>query len=245
VLQTSSACRKPRTLTVLQDLAVRIDADAAAAGQPAPGYHAFLEEGNDIGGIDVGFLVRANVTVHSVLQWRKDETYVNPLNGMSELLNDRPSLVLDATVGAPADRLPAHVVVVVNHLRSLNGVDDAVDGRRVRAKRMAQAESVAQLLVDLQSQYPGTPVVSVGDYNAFEVNDGYVDVLGIIRGDQAPPEQVVEWSPLGLTTGMAGAAAPGDYSYSFDGNAQTLESRAGVAGSAYLAERSRARSRRC
>ena len=215
--------QEAENLTVLQDLAAKIDADAAAASQPPPGYTAYLEEGNDIGGIDVGFLVRSHVTVHSVLQWRKDETYVNPVNGMDELLNDRPSLVLDADVNGPTDLLPAHVVVVVNHLRSLNGIDDPVDGQRVRAKRKAQAESVAQLLIDLQAQYPGIPIVSVGDYNAFDVNDGYVDVLGIVRGDEAPPEQVADWSSLGLDANMVSAATAGDYSYSFDGNAQTLD----------------------
>ena len=215
--------QEAENLRVLQDLAAKIDTDAAAAGQPLPGYQAFLEEGNDIGGIDVGLLVRSNVTVHSVTQWRRDETFIDPSDGSVDLLNDRPSLVLDATVSAPSNRLPAHVVVVVNHLRSLNGVDDAADGPRVRAKRKAQAESVAQLLIDLQNQYPGVPVVSVGDYNAFDVNDGYVDVLGIVRGDQAPPEQVVDWSPLGLNPHFVEGLRPGDYSYSFDGNAQTLD----------------------
>ncbi|HKE83035.1 MAG TPA: lamin tail domain-containing protein [Vicinamibacterales bacterium] len=210
-------------LTVLQELAAKIDVDASAASQTAPGYQALLLEGNDIGGIDVGLLVRSNVTVHSVVQWRPDETYINPLNGMAELLNDRPSLVLDATVQGPATRLPAHVIVVVNHLRSLNSVDDPVDGPRVRAKRKSQGESVAQLLIDLQAQYPDVPIVSVGDYNAFDVNDGYVDVLGIIKGTQAPPEQVVDWSALGLNPNFVEALAPGDYSYSFDGNAQTLD----------------------
>jgi hypothetical protein len=111
----------------------------------------------------------------------------------------------------------------VNHLRSLNGVDDAVDGVRVRAKRKAQGESVAQLLIELQTAHPDVPVISVGDYNAFEVNDGFVDVLGIIRGDQAPPEQVADWSSLGLDANVVSAAPAGDYSYSFDGNAQTLD----------------------
>jgi hypothetical protein len=105
----------------------------------------------------------------------------------------------------------------------LNGIDDPVDGVRVRAKRKAQGESVAQLLIELQTAHPGVPVISVGDYNAFEVNDGYVDVLGIIRGGQAPAEQVVDWSALGLDANMVSAAPSGDYSYSFDGNAQTLD----------------------
>jgi len=215
--------QEAENLTVLQDLATHINADASTAGQPLPGYVAHLLEGNDIGGIDVGLLTRANVTVHSVDQWRPDETFINPRNGMPELLNDRPSLVLDATVQGPAYRLPARAIVVVNHLRSLNGIDDPVDGVRVRAKRKAQGESVAQLLIELQTTNPGVPVISVGDYNAFEVSDGYVDVLGIIRGNQVPPEQVADWSALGLDANVVSAAPPGDYSYSFDGNAQTLD----------------------
>ena len=215
--------QEAENLTVLQDLAARIDADAATAGQPLPGYQAHLIEGNDIGGIDVGVLTRASVTVESVEQWRRDETYINPRDGTSELLNDRPSLVLNATVQGPANRLPAHVFVVVNHLRSLNGIDDPVDGIRVRAKRKAQGESVAQLLIQLQTENPGVPIVSVGDYNAFEVSDGFVDLLGIIRGDQAPAEQVAEWSAMGLDPDFTSAAPAGDYSYSFDGNAQTLD----------------------
>jgi len=215
--------QEAESLTVLQDLAARIDSDAASASQPLPGYQAHLLEGNDIGGIDVGLLTRGNVTVHAVEQWRPLETYIDPRNGMPALLNDRPSLVLDATIQGPAYRRPSHVIVVVNHLRSLNGVDDPADGIRVRAKRKAQGESVAQLLIELQTTHPGVPVISVGDYNAFEVNDGYVDVLGIIRGDQVPPEQVADWSALGLDFNVVSAAPSGDYSYSFDGNAQTLD----------------------
>ena len=215
--------QEAENVIVLQDLAAKIDTDAAAASQPLPGYQAHLIEGNDIGGIDVGLLTTSNVIVHSVEQWRPDETYINPRNGSPELLNDRPSLILDATIQGPVTRLPAHVFVVVNHLRSLNGIDDAVDGVRVRAKRKAQGESVAQLLIELQTLHPGVPVISVGDYNAFEVSDGYVDVLGIIRGDQAPAEQVVDWSALGLDANLVSAAPAGDYSYSFDGNAQTLD----------------------
>ena len=215
--------QEAENLTVLQDLAARIDTDAAAAGQALPGYQAHLIEGNDIGGIDVGILTRSTVTVHSLEQWRPGETFINPRNGSEELLNDRPSLILDATVQGPVTRLPAHVFVVVNHLRSLNGIDDAVDGVRVRAKRKAQGESVAQLLVDLQAAHPGVAVISIGDYNAFEFNDGYVDVIGIISGVQAPPEQVADWSALGLDPDFVSAAPAGDYSYSFDGNAQTLD----------------------
>lgn len=48
------------------------------------------------------------------------------------------------------------MIVVVNHLRSFIDVDVVgPEGDRVRAKRTAQAESVAQLLQQLQTTYPG------------------------------------------------------------------------------------------
>src|SRR5690606_26002521 len=51
------AVQEMENLTVLQDLAARIGEDAIASGQPDPQYAAYLEEGNDVGGIDVGYLV--------------------------------------------------------------------------------------------------------------------------------------------------------------------------------------------
>ena len=49
-------------LAVLQDIAARVNSDAVAAGGTDPPYAAYLEEGNDVGGIDVGFLVRATAS---------------------------------------------------------------------------------------------------------------------------------------------------------------------------------------
>ncbi|MGE3275210.1 MAG: lamin tail domain-containing protein [Vicinamibacterales bacterium] len=207
-------------LAVLQQIAERVNLDLGLPGE----YAAYLEEGNDIGGIDVGFLVRTSrVQVQDVVQWGKAATFVDPTDGSVDILNDRPSLSLRATITAPAGHYDQDVIVLVNHLRSLNDVDDPSSGPRVRAKRQAQAEGVAQVLADLQATYPGVPVVSVGDYNAFEVNDGYVDVMGIVRGNQAPATEVVNHSASVVNPGMVSAALPGDYSYVFDGNAQSLD----------------------
>ena len=62
-------------LPILQRLAARINADAVAAGDPDPQDVAYLEEGNDIGGIDSGFLVKSSrVHVISVDQIGKTAT---------------------------------------------------------------------------------------------------------------------------------------------------------------------------
>ena len=214
-------------LTTLQAVASKVNADAVAAGQPNPNYQAYLSEGNDIGGIDVGFLVKsARVTVLDVTQYNKDETYIDPNTGMPALLNDRPPLLLRAAVQAPAGA-PFPITVIVNHLRSLSAVDDPVDGNRVRTKRQAQAESLANLIQARQLADPSEHIVSIGDYNAYEFSDGYVDMVGTIKGTPTPCVEVVLCSSDLVNPDLTDLAetvpAADRYSYSFDGAAQVLD----------------------
>jgi uncharacterized repeat protein (TIGR01451 family) len=225
-------------LRVLQLLSERIDATCAAR----PGYVPYLQPGNDVGGINVGFLVSSRVTadgmarveVLDVAQFGKETTIANP-NGTTSLLNDRPPLRLRARVHQDAaSSYP--LTVIVNHLRSLNDINDtlpgsggwATGGERVRVKRGAQAVYLAQLVQEMQQANPDEKIVLVGDFNAFEFNDGYVDVLGIIKGEAAPEDQVLTWMPSPLTTPLVdGSQLIADpahrYSYVFEGNAQTLD----------------------
>ena len=78
----------------------------------------------------------------------------------------------------PLADTPFPVTVIVNHLRSLSGID-GTDGDRIRAKRRAQAEFLAALI---QAHQATERVISIGDYNAFPFNDGFVDVVGTIKG---------------------------------------------------------------
>ncbi len=214
-------------LTTLQAVANKVNADAVAAGQPNPLYQPYLVEGNDIGGIDVGFLVKsARVNVIDVTQFGLTTTYINPNNGQPELLNDRPPLVLRATI-QPASGPVYSITVIANHLRSLSGVDDPVDGNRVRTKRRAQAEYLANLIQARQVADSTEHIVSLGDYNAFEFNDGYVDSIGTIKGTPTPVNQVVLASGdlvnPDLTDLIGSASADQKYSYSLDGDAQALD----------------------
>ncbi len=215
-------------LTTLQAIADKVNADALAAGEPDPAYQAFLVEGNDIGGIDVGFLVKsARVTVANVTQEGKDTTYIDPNTGLPALLNDRPPLVMEASVADLRGGPDYPVTVIVNHLRSLSGIDSETDGVRVRAKRLAQAEFLASLIQARQAANPDEHIVSVGDYNAFQFNDGYVDVIGAITGAPTPADQVVLPGPdlvdPNLTDLVNTVPPSGRYSYSFGGNAQELD----------------------
>lgn len=209
-------------LTTLQAVATKVNNDAVAANQPNPMYQAYLVEGNDVGGIDVGFLVKtARVMVVDVTQIGLNDTYINPNNGMPEILNDRPSLVLRASIDGFA------FTVIVNHLRSLNGVDDAADGNRVRTKRRAQAEFLANFIQSRQIADPTERIISVGDYNAFQFNDGYGDSISTIKGTPAPMGEVVLASGdlvnPDLTDLIDMVPASERYSFIFDGNAQALD----------------------
>jgi hypothetical protein len=225
-------------LSVLQSLATKINNDAVAAGQPNPNYTAFLVEGNDVGGIDVGFLVKtARVTVVDVVQVGLTTTYINPNNGQSEILNDRPPLRLRATV-LDAQSNPFAFTVYVNHLRSLNGIDDETPdgtgtaGGRVRAKRRAQAEFLANEVQSRQTSDPNERIIVLGDFNAFQVNDGYVDLIGTIKGAPTPSDQVVLSSSDLVNPNLVNVveslpnplvATNQAYSFIFDGNAQILD----------------------
>ena len=208
-------------ITTLQAIADKVNGDAVAAGQTNPGYSAYLMEGNDIGGIDVGFLVKNTVQVTAVTQEGKNTTYINPNTGQPELLNDRPPLILDATFqGSP-------LTVIVNHLRSLGSIDDPVDGNRVRTKRRAQAEFLANLIQGRQAADSSRQIVVLGDFNAYQFNDGYVDSVGTVKGTPTPESEVILASPDLVNPDLIDAvdtfSADQKYSYSFDGNAQFLD----------------------
>ncbi len=230
-------------LTTLQALAARIGTDAIAAGQPDPQYAAYLVEGNDVGGIDVGFLVKTaevapgvdRVEVVAVQQELAGTLLVNP-DSSTELLNDRPPLRLNAIVHH-ANGASFPVTVIVNHMKALTGVDDptagsngwTTKGARDRAKRQKQAEDLANLVQARQTADPTERIVLVGDFNAYEFNDGYVDMTGVITGLPAPdaetavPGDGIDLVNPDLDNLFDTAPAAQRYTYVFDGNAQSID----------------------
>lgn len=237
-------------LSTLQALAARISSDALAASQPDPLYIAYLVEGNDVGGIDIGFLVKTatvggatpRVSVGSVTQVGATTSWTDPATGTAALLNDRPPLALAATV-ARAPGITFDVVVVNNHLRSLVGINDetgtpVTTGERVRRKRQVQADFLAQYLQSRLTTTPGEHLVVIGDLNAFEFNDGYQDTLGTISGTPSPDNQTAVCATCAVApnTGdgsdqlnpdlvnLVATPPPAQrYSYVEDGNAQNLD----------------------
>ena len=209
------AVQEAEKLGVLQDLA-----DQIALDDPTISYTPYLVEGNDLGGIDVGYLVGSLVTVSAVTQLGADEIF--SFDG--SLLHDRPPLLLEGTYSGGVQ--PLDIAVLGIHQRSLNNIDDPSDGDRVRQKRLAQAQSVAQMSQDVQSTSPDAKVVVLGDFNAFQFTDGYVDVVGQIRGDVDPTENLLSGPDLvdPNLINMVDALDPSEqYSFVFNGSAQVLD----------------------
>ncbi|HKJ17920.1 MAG TPA: lamin tail domain-containing protein [Xanthomonadales bacterium] len=206
-------------LAVLQDLADTINVD-----DPTINYTPYLEEGNDVGGIDVGFLVLDTVMVDSVTQLGKDEI----LDFDMSLLNDRPPLLLEGRQVADGSDFPIAVMAI--HGRSLNNVDNPSSGERVRQKRLEQAQYVAQQVQLLQDTNPDINLVVTGDFNAFEFTDGYVDVTGHMKGVFTPEDNLVcDTNPCtdyvlpDLINQVLMVPAEERYSFIFRGNAQVLD----------------------
>ena len=97
----------------------------------------------------------------------------------------------------------------------------------MRAKRAAQAEFVAGLIGRRLSDDPSERIMVVGDLNAFEFNDGYVDVIGTLRGSPVPRQHVVletrDFFDPDLTDLIDLLPSGERYSYVFDGTAQALD----------------------
>jgi hypothetical protein len=218
------AVQEVGTIEALEALAADI-----ASVDPAVVYTAYLVEGNDVSGIDVGFMVRQHILVDGVSQLGKDETFIDPTDGSEDILHDRPPLLLEGRCQLPFGTYPISVMVV--HNRSLSNIEDPSDGPRVRFKRLSQAESIAMKVQGLQTLDPDVRLVVLGDFNAFEFTDGYVDAVAVIAGDFDPATSLVCYEAAcaadlvepNLDNQVLGLDAGERYSFNFGGNAQSLD----------------------
>lgn len=213
---TIIALQEIENISVLQDLSVAI----ANAGGPS--YISTLVEGNDVGGINVAYMYQAgSISNVMVTQLGKDE--INPFD--NSLLHDRPPLRLEADVILTEGTQPLNLLVV--HMRSRSSIDDNSDGDRVRNKRLNQANSIAVMAQSIIAEDPDKPLYVLGDFNAFEFTDGYVDVVGQITGTAVEADNLLWSQPVladgPLTQAVQTLAADEQYSFIFQGSAQVLD----------------------
>ncbi|MEZ5465720.1 MAG: Ig-like domain-containing protein [Lysobacteraceae bacterium] len=175
-----------------------------------------------------------------------------PVPATNGQLLDRPPLALMVTIhAANGDVYP--VTVINLHLKSLNDVDStaannsdpngdgeryacappspgfATIGERYRAKRQQGAEFVANLVEMLQTNDPSESILLVGDFNAYEFNDGYADILATIKGEAFADDQTivpndgVDLVTRNLEDLYVYAPASEFYSYTYGGLGQQLD----------------------
>jgi predicted extracellular nuclease len=216
------AVQETETLSTLQVVASRVNADAVAAGDPDPGYVAHLVEGEGASGLDSGFLVRTSpvsgstprVAVQQVVQELAGTLMVNPDASASSLW-ERPPLRLAAVVNGPSGLSQAIAVINVQ-FRSRDGIDSIAGGTNgwptvgaeVRARRHNQASDLADLVQARQTADPTERIAVVGGFESFPFNDGFVDVLATLMGTPTPDNET---------------AVPGDGADRVDPDLQLLE----------------------
>ncbi|NII09122.1 lamin tail domain-containing protein [Oleiagrimonas sp. C23AA] len=180
------AAEEVEDLTVLQGLATQLNNDYGTH------YEAYLVDGHDPSGIDVGYLVRSHrVHVSHVEQLGGDETWIDPSTGQSAFLQDRPPLLLEGR------KLGAHSFafrLLAVHPKSRIGVDSGSSATRNREKRFEQAKQTAQIIQQLQTQKGKQlePLVVLGDFNAYPFTDGWVDVVGAMAGTYDDSENLLD-----------------------------------------------------
>jgi hypothetical protein len=163
------------SLETLQLLADRINAD-----EPSLVYTPYAAVGDDAHPRSIGYLVRQEVFVRNVEQFGVDLQFLfaDELHRTFE----NPPLLLDAEY--LGDGGPVPIVVINNHLRSMDGIED--EDHIARTQRFEQALRLSELIQALQITSPAQRIVVTGDFNAYQFSDGYVDVMGQVTGNLDP-----------------------------------------------------------
>ncbi len=234
------------TFPVLQDIVNKINSDAASASQGSPNYGYCGGVTNDPSMIAPAVIYRQDrVTQLECSQYGISTTYTLPYTTTptTNTLNDRPPVVFRGRAKAAGSDSSLDVRIVVNHLRSLNGIDEpgTANGDRVRTKRNEQAKYLGKLVSgNLGSEQnvnwtQTDNLIVAGDMNAFDINDGFSDSVNCIAGSPAAASQIYATqaqlnasSPCtaisGLSlTNLTTTDTAQRYSYSFNGIAQRID----------------------
>ena len=174
---------------VLQNLSMRIDADADEAHEPRPQYQFALFEGRDPRGLNLAYLYKTasaqgggfpRLTDVRVQPIGADATWEGP--GPLYL---RAPLALDATVhlGDGSVAPLSAVLVGMDGRADSEGPSPEVEG--VRFRRQRQAEFLAGYVNQRQNQGVDgikPPLLVLGDFDTFAFSDGYVDTVNVVAG---------------------------------------------------------------
>lgn len=200
------AFQEIRSLAVLEDIATLIQEN-----HPDIIYTPYLIPNGDNGNwvINLGYLVKNTVSDVQVYTLGADE---NLSTGGRK--HDRPPLLLEGNFNSTP---PLPISVLNLHLRSLGGITQT----STKVKRHEAAISVANMVEERIDEN----LLVLGDFNAFQFSDGYVDVVNQIAGTPSlgaeyPVENIVS---VPLTNQSLTLPVEEQYSYIYQNNAQILD----------------------
>lgn len=179
-------------------------------------YHAILREGNDVSGMNVGFLIQSKYRVTSINQLFK----TNKLKLDKSPLFSRPPLLVQV-----CEQL--NCISIINlHLRSMRGIRKKSSKQRVNAKRLEQASVIARWIDQYQRSHPDNSIIVLGDFNALTPSDRYVDVVGTIKGN--PDNRITQfktrdWIQKDLIDATKRVSLRNRYSYIYHKKKQILD----------------------
>jgi uncharacterized protein len=231
------AVQEVESLKALTDLSAAITAAAGAAGQTDPAYAAYWFPSNDPTGLGNGVLIKSstidtNGDAAPTLSGA-DATYQTLGNVTAPLFDHPPILITKA--GVIRQRTTEYpLTIIISHMLERTHIDDVTlnsegftIGEETRHKREEQAVYLANLIQIHQAVPNSEQVIAVGNYNAFEFSDGYVDTMGIIAGTPTTdPVVLVGSSPIspGLVNLTTLLVDPTDrYTYVENGNSEQLD----------------------
>lgn len=191
------AVQNVQGLQPMADLITAVNNVATSQGKTSPNYTSYFQSGNDNEGFGNSYLIKGSVIdIAFTEMYGKDISYTT-LNGTTEPLFARPPIVLHLGVLRP-DTSEYPITVLIADVLNRTNIGDSTLGANIRAKREAQAEYIAKLAQVFQSN--GERVITLGNFNAFEFSDGYVDTLGGITGNPVASTLVTLASLNNLTS---------------------------------------------
>ncbi len=201
------ALQEVENINVLKDIAGLISVSGG------PKYQPVLLEGNDVSGIDVGYLVRSGLRIGEQKQLFKNSRLD------SSPLFSRPPLLIQVCTN--------HCLTLINiHLRSMRDLRSVKKSKRVAKKRRTQASHLAKWINQFQIRQPQISIMVLGDFNALRPADSYSDIVGTIMGSpdnsiaRYPTKDWIKRDMIDLTRQIP---KPSRYSYIFKGKHQVLD----------------------
>ena len=201
------ALQEVENIAVLNDLIQELQ-----SLDPSVNYTPFLIPTNPSSNFQINpaYLVSNSIQDVTVVQLGKNETL-----STGGRLHDRAPLLLSGYTNSTPS---VSIQILDLHIRSLNGVSSS---NEVRKKRQEQAISIANMIQARQAEN----LIIVGDFNAYQFSDGYVDVYNQISGHPSEGasltnQNIVTPALVEVSTMVPPAER---YSYVYQNNAQMID----------------------